>query len=61
MKKIDKRDNITVNKCRSCKYSRKVDRWNLICHHERWKDGPWGGTSYLMGNSTFACECFESK
>ena len=47
------------NKCKDCKWAKRVDRWNLKCVHEKWKDGAWGGTSPLMGNGTCACQQFE--
>ena len=60
-KKVDQRDKKSTDKCKDCKYAKKVDRWNLVCTHPIWKDGHYGGTSYLMGNSTCACRMFERR
>ena len=58
---VDNRCKECPNKCKDCKFAKRADRWNIRCYHEQWKDGPWGGKSPLMGNSTMGCEKFERK
>ena len=59
--KTDNRVKETCNKCKDCKYAKKVDQWNLVCTHEKWKDSIWGGTSCLMGRSRIACDDFDKR
>ena len=49
------------NKCKDCKYAKRIDRWNLVCTHEKWKGGPWGNTSPARGNSAMACNDYSQK
>lgn len=60
--KYDNRAKISFDKCKDCKFCKRVDRWNIKCCHEKWKKSEvWAGSSPLMGNSTLACGDFIAR
>lgn len=53
-----------TNKCRDCKYAKRVDRYSISCYHPIWQEDTVRGSvgcSPRMGNSTCACKHFEHK
>ena len=61
-KKEEEHENKDCLKCKDCKYFRKekISRSRSgVCVHEKWKNGPWGDTSPLMGCNTHACNLFK--